>query len=393
MSIPLHVIEVDPADTYHSLRHRLLWHGRERAVLLLPGRATPIRRIDLLLLRRLADSERLDIGLVTTDRDTARHARALGWPVFANLTLAEHYRPGWWRIGRRALSVGFAPGESYRRPPPRAATPAPTSIHALRVLVFLLMAVLLLGVLGLAAVITIPTASLRIRPQPLPVQVIAGFTADPSLSFVVDQSVPARLVSLDQPWEAVGSTTDDAAEDVNRIATNARQGLAAAAPERLAARLEPGELLVPSSIRAEVVDQAFEPSGETATLSLSARLEGLAVREADLLPAVLRQLSAALAAGYAADPASVQLLIEPNATAPGDTFQVKATAIGRAAIDPAALAELLRGQRAADAARYLSAAYQLAEPPTIDVRPSWWWSESRGRLPYRADRIRIDVLP
>ena len=389
----LRVIEVDPADTYHSLRHRLLWHGRERAVLLLPGRASPIRKIDLLLLRRLADRERLDLGLVTADRDTTRHARALGWPVFANLTLAEHYRPGWWRIGRRALAIGFAPDESRRRPTTRAAIPIPTGIHALRALVFLLAAVVLLGMVVLAAVFTIPTATLRIRPKALPVQVIAGFTADPSASAVTDGVIPARLIALDQPWEAVGSTTRDAAGDRNRIAGEAQAGITDAAPELLAARLEPGELLVPSSILVQFVDLAFDASGDAATLSLNARLEGLAVREADLHPLVLRQISGALAAGYAPDPASVQLQMEPDTTAASSTFQVTATATGRAEIDPTALADLLRGQRAADAARYLSATYQLAEPPTIDVRPSWWWGVFRGRLPYRAERIRIDVLP
>ncbi len=390
--MPLRVIEVDPADTYYSLRHRLLWHGRGRVVLLWPSHtahASPTRGIDLVLLRRLADRERLDIGLVTSNRDVARHARALGLPAFPNLALARHFRPGWWRGGRRGQQLGFAPGQSHRPPAETIRPSAPAGIHVLSSLVYLLTAVLLLGILGLAAALTIPTATVRIRPQPVPVQIIAGFTADPSVPAVADGVIPAREVTFDQPWEATG----DAAEDRNRIAGAARDGITAAAPELFAAQLEPDERLVPSSISVEIIGQRFETSGDTAVLAATYRLAGLAVREDDLRPALLRQLGEALAAGYAPDPASLQIDLEPGPDAPAGAFQVTATATGRASIDPAALAGLLRGQRAADAARYLSETYQLAEPPEFDVRPSWWWGASRGRFPYRAERIAIEMLP
>lgn len=394
--MPLHAIEVDPADTYYSIRHRMLWgtaspDRRRRAALLLPARGSTIREIDLVLLQRLADRERIDIGLVTTDRAIIRQARALGLPVFPNLGLAEHFRPGWWRAGRKPRPLGFAPGQD--RLPPVKPAQFPAGIHALRALILLLAAVLVLTGLALTAGVAIPTATLRIRSRQLPVQVITDFTTDPASTAVMGQSLPARQIALDQLWEATSPATGDTGEDRRKIVEEATRGLTAAAPDLLAAELEPDERLITPSVRVNIVDQSFDSAGEMTTLSLNTRLEGLAVREADLQSLVLPRLTAALPAGYAADPTGVQLGIEPGDEPLANDFRVTATALGRASIDPVALADLLRGQPAADAARYLSTAYQLAEPPYVDIRPSWWWGASRGRLPYRADRIHIEVLP
>ncbi len=391
--MPLHAIEVDPADTYYSIRHRMLWgtaspDRRRRAALLLPARGSTIREIDLVLLQRLADRERIDIGLVTTDRAIIRQARALGLPVFPNLGLAEHFRPGWWRAGRKPRPLGFTPGQD--RLPPVKPAPFPAGIHALRALILLLAAVLILTGLTLTAGVAIPTATLRIRSRQLPVQVTTDFTADPALTETVAQVLPARQISLDQPWEVTSPATGDTAEDRRKIVEEATRGLTAAAPDLLAAELEPDERLISPSVRVHIVDETFDSAGK---LSLHARLEGLAVSEADLQSLVLPRLTAALPAGYAADPTGMQLGIEPGGEPLANDFRVTATTVGRASIDPAALAELLRGQPVADAARYLTAAYQLTEPPTIDIHPSWWRNMTRGRLPYRADRIHIEVLP
>jgi hypothetical protein len=72
---------------------------------------------------------------------------------------------------------------------------------------------------------------------------------------------------------------------------------------------------------------------------------------------------------------------------------VTAQAQGWVGVDTAALAAALRGRPAADAAHFLSNAIPLAEPPTLNVGPSWWWSWFGGRLPLRAANIRVEVLP
>ena len=388
--MPLRVIEVDPADTYYSLRHRLLWDDRQRAVLFLPDHTPPLSAIDLVLLRRLAARERLSIGLVTGDKDLARQARALGLPAFSSLTLAEHFRPGWWRTARRKYPIGFAPGQRVR-PPAKVVIPASTSMYALRLLVFLLAAILVLGIAALIAAYSAPVATLRIRPQHPPVQLIADFTAGPSTSEAGGRIVPARRIAFDQAWEATRTVTGDAAEGSLRTIAQAQASLAAAAPDLLAARLEPGERLLPSSIQIATTDEMFDPLTGTATLNV--QLAGLAAREEDLRPLVLQQLSERLPAHYAPDPASLRLQFGPGASTSANAFQVTATALGRVDIDRVALARLLRGQRITDAAGYLADTYQLTESLFIDMQPSWWWGLSRGRLPYRADRIHIELLP
>jgi hypothetical protein len=83
--------------------------------------------------------------------------------------------------------------------------------------------------------------------------------------------------------------------------------------------------------------------------------------------------------------------MEPATDGPADAFQLTARTDSRPVIDPAALAEILRGQRIADAARYL-AALPTAGAPTLDVEPGWW-REWFGRLPLRAAAIRVEMLP
>jgi len=401
----LRTIKVDSADTYYSIRHRLLWsdsppddassRGGRRAVLQMPSgfesSAAPLSAIDLILLRRLADRERLEIGLVTGDKDLARQARSLGLPAFSSPTLAEYYRPGWWRVGRPRHRLGFAPGTSFRLPE-KPVIPSSMSAFILQSLIFLLALALALGFMGMIIAYVVPTATIRIRPGSLPVQAIIDFTADPSALEADGQTLPTRRIILEQPWEALDIAPGDRLEDRGNISEQAQGGLAAAAPALLASQLEPGERLIPSSIKIPNISQTFSSTGETELLTLSARLEGLAVREADLSALAFRHLAGKPAAGYSTDPASLHIQIEPS-TDRSDVFQFIATATARADVDRSALAERLSGQRVADVAHYLAVTYPLAESPAIDVWPSWWRGWSAGRLPWRADRIRIELLP
>jgi hypothetical protein len=114
---------------------------------------------------------------------------------------------------------------------------------------------------------------------------------------------------------------------------------------------------------------------------------GLTVNAADVERAAYRQIAVALPAGYAADPSSLRVDVEP---ADGG-LRVTARATGRPEIDPVALAGSLRGQRLPDAQRYLETGPPV-ESFTLEVEPGWWrgWF---GRLPWRAGRIRVEILP
>ena len=384
----MRVIELDTAETFPSLRDRLLNGKRERVVLVVPTRGAALRGgVDLPLLRRLADRERLEVGLVTADRDLARRARAVGLPAFASLTLAEHYRPGWWRGRRRAERLGFPPGPIPDHP--SATASLIRSRRLPRALALLLALVLLAAVPLAAALYVLPTATITLRPASQPAQAIVELTANPALAAAdpATQPFPARPVALNLAWEATGPGTNAAARQ--QVRALALQALNAGAADRLAVRLAPGERLVPGATRVTVADEQATTRGGGSRLALQGELTGLAVEEAALIRRVFPVLAAALPDGFAADPATLRLDLEPGA---GDgAFVVTARATGRAQLDPAALAAQLAGQRFTDAAAMLNA-LPLAEPPHFDVGPGVWraWF---GRLPLRAERIQVELLP
>ena len=163
------------------------------------------------------------------------------------------------------------------------------------------------------------------------------------------------------------------------------QALNAGADARLAARLSPGQRLVPGATRVTVSDEQFATGNGNTRLTLQAAISGLAVEEAAIVRLLFPPLAAALPAGYTADPATLRLDLEPGA---GDgAFVVTARATGRATLDPAALAAQLAGQTTAEASQTLER-LPLAEPPALDLWPAWL-----GRLPFRAARITVDVTP
>lgn len=391
----IQIIELDPADTFFSARDRLLRSGRGRAVLLFPGRSRLLSGIDLVLLRRLADRERLDVGLVTANRELSRQARALGLPVFANLTLAEHYRPGWWRARRRSEILGFAQGDIRSPWAPNAglADLHPKSpARRLARFITLLIIPLVVALAIIAAIYLLPRATLVLEPEMQPAQVILTLTAEAQATELTDSTVPTRAVRHELEWTASGPTTADAEADLQRIRAQALQGMGAAAPDYLAPRIAPGELFVPASARVEILEESLERNEIEARLTMRVALTGAAVAAADVNRIAYRRLAETLPDGFEPDPATVTIQLDP-AAGEANSFQVTAQAIGQPVFDQEAIAESLSGMRAGDAAHYLDMTLRLAEPPTIDVWPSWWWSWSRGRLPLRADRIRVEISP
>ena len=383
----LRIIELDPADTFYSARDRLLQNGRERTVLVLPERNSPLSGIDLVLLRRLADRERLDIGLVTGDRKLSRQARAIGLPAFSNLTLAEHYRPGWWRAGRRSERLGFGPGDD-RHPllsAPITADEARDTLHKRRLarLAAVLAVVLFLALAIIAAIYALPRATVTLRPAALPVQAILDLSAE---------AVAAQPVQYALEWQATGPSTGDTAADEQRVRAQALQGLGAVAPDYLNPRLDPGELLIPSSVHVEILDETIDRQETELKATYRATISGSTVAAANVNRLAYKALLAALPSSYKPDPATLRVNVEPANGAPAGRFQITAQATGRPAVDPNTLAEAVRGQKAGETAQYLNAMLPLAEPPAFTVRPSWWWSWL-GRLPLRAEQIEVVIRP
>lgn len=382
----LRVIELDQADNFYSVRNRLLQGDRARTVLIWPRKVDQFGGVDLVLLRRLADRERLDIGLVTSERELARQARAVGLPTFANLTLAERYRPGWWRAGRRSEWLGFAPGAGIQ-----PTSESNNTRFGLWVWVAFLSALLLLGLVMLAILYFIPRATIRLYPVARPVQVILDLTADTARTDLNGPGLPARAVDLTQAWQASGSATGDDTADRQRIRAQAFQGVGAAAPGLLAARLNPGEILVPGSVHTEVIEESFAAEDATTILTLRVLITGAAVRLTDLNRLAHRELARTLPAGYEPDGGSLRLWADSLPDADPGHFQLTAQATGQMEIDPLDVARMMRGQRMTGAIGRLSETIPMAQPPVVDFRPGWWWEF--GRFPLRPDNIDVEVRP
>ena len=387
----MRVIELDPAETFYSLRDRILRGGRGRVALVVPRRGAALRGgVDLVLLRRLADRERLEVGLITTDRDMARRARRLGLPAFSSVTLAEHFQPGWWRGKRRAEQVGFRNDE-------RRTTSDELRSQGRWIVAIAALAMVLLALVAVAgAAVFVPRATVRLRPATQPVQIITELSADPALTApdVARRAVPATEVRLNVPWEANGAGSGAAARQAVRAM--ALQGLSVAAPDLLAARLDPGRRLVSASVRVEVIEETYATVAGATRSTLQAELTALAVAEADVAALLRDELAAALPAGFALDPATVMVQMgaatgDAATAGAGDRFQATAQATGRGEIDGSALPVRLGGQPL-NAATDMLNDLPLAEPPHFDIGPSWWLSLF-GRFPLRPDDITVQLTP
>ncbi len=218
------VIHLDSDDDIISICDRLNWEKAQRVLLVLPSDGGVLQEgLDLTRLRRHADRMRLEIGLITPDVDIRRQATALGIPTFLTADAASHSRRGWWRGRRRRERIGLptvgGSGVDQMRPQPldegdrremqrRLARPVSWQRWLLRYAAILLF-FFTLAVLVVAFLYAVPTARLTLRPAVETVQATRIVLADPELS-EVDYSrgaVPARLLTVENAWQATSSAT------------------------------------------------------------------------------------------------------------------------------------------------------------------------------------------
>jgi hypothetical protein len=200
------VIYLDAGDDIVSIRDRLDWSRAPRAILVLPPEGKLLGEfLDLRLLRRHADSLRLDVGLVTPDSEIASLAQTAGIPAFASLDAAgragrRRWRPRRPRLAGRPTSLDRDDKvEVRRRHAPRPAWQR----WALRYLAILLY-LATLAALFVSAAYAIPGATVTLEPEVTTLRVTRQIVADPQLESVSYSgvSVPARVLTAVQQWEA-----------------------------------------------------------------------------------------------------------------------------------------------------------------------------------------------
>lgn len=110
----MRLLVLEATATFASTRERLLAGSVGERVLILtqPDQVLANRDVLLVLLRRLADREHLEVGLVSDDHGLRRQAAALGLPAFPDIQSAERQERAW-HVARRREQVGFRPGQAH----------------------------------------------------------------------------------------------------------------------------------------------------------------------------------------------------------------------------------------------------------------------------------------
>ncbi|MBK8901396.1 MAG: baseplate J/gp47 family protein [Anaerolineaceae bacterium] len=224
----MQIIHLDDSDDIISICDRLTWAGEPQALLVLPEDGGVLREgLDLVRLRRFADRQRLEVGLVTPDVPITRQARAIGLPVFPSVDLAETSRRGWWRGRKRSERVGLPTvgDDSWEnffeeRPYPtldaadrqemnrRLAPKSTVRLWLVRYLAIILFC-LTLAVLYVAFTYAVPGATIVLQPETENVRVERAVIADPAVEAVdyARNTVPARLLTATESWQTSVTTT------------------------------------------------------------------------------------------------------------------------------------------------------------------------------------------
>jgi hypothetical protein len=208
----IQVIYLDDEDDTVSIRDRLDWVQESLVLLVLPEKGDLLTEyLDLALLRRYADSLRLEVGLVSTDHRVTSQAKALGIPVFSTVRSANKSRRGWWRGRRRRELVGHQTrlDEMDRKEVERRRKPQQTWRKWLVRYLAVILYIVTLAVLFITAVYVIPGASITLEPEVRSIEVRQQIVVDPQLESLDPSgaSIPGRVLTSIQEWQAEVETT------------------------------------------------------------------------------------------------------------------------------------------------------------------------------------------
>ena len=230
----MQLIPLTPDDDIISICDLLDWSDDKRVVFVLLEEETAVLTpISLIRLRRYADNKRIEVGLVTTNRQLARQARGLGLPTFAAVEEAEMSRRGWWRGRRRQERLGLPTyGEPLDDGKPRPSANAaddkllPTPVVTKRQWAIRYAAILFFFVVVALGVVSflywVPRATITLQPELAPLTAVQQITAVPTLDTVdySQNAIPARLLTLTQSWQ-----TDVEATGAIEVPTAPARGL------------------------------------------------------------------------------------------------------------------------------------------------------------------------
>lgn len=216
-------IQLEDGEDVPSVRDRLSFIRGKRVLLIWPERGTALtRKLDLVLIQREARRRVLQLALVTHDKTVILNARDLGISTFE--TIAESERSRWKRIkGRVFVQRHHKPTDS---PAPDDLMPIASRLRGpqrqLPLLAYIgvrvAVLVVLVAVIGGAAYIALPGASVSLQLARETINIDISIQADPNVSDVDVENGIIPAVILRATSEAQGTLQTTGRQDVANIA-------------------------------------------------------------------------------------------------------------------------------------------------------------------------------
>lgn len=219
----MQLIQLQSEDDIISICDRLDWAEESQVLLVLPEEGDVLRDgLDLVRLLRKADGMRIELGLVTEDKEVTQQAKGLGIPIFKTTQEAKTNRRGWWRGRRRRELVGLPTNgddrfddlpesmslrdreEIHRRMSP-ASQRRKWLLRYLAILLFFVV----MALLFVAFSYLVPQATVTLHPDTLPLRIEQTIVADPAVETVnyAQYLVPGRILSVTADWESEMAVT------------------------------------------------------------------------------------------------------------------------------------------------------------------------------------------
>jgi hypothetical protein len=210
------IIELHEYDDIHSIRDRLAMAQSSRVLLVLPWDSPVLRSaVDLQIVQRFAEAQRLEIGIVSEEHEVRNTAAELGLPAFRSIEAAQR-RKHWHQPLDDEEELGpWKPSERRKREAQRAAVERDQAAAQARkrspywrYLKYGLVAVVVLT-LFVSALAIIPSADVVLIPRSTQIVVNVSAIADPDADSVdyVTGHVPATSITVEVRDQTTVSTT------------------------------------------------------------------------------------------------------------------------------------------------------------------------------------------
>lgn len=183
-------------------------------------------------------------------------------------------------------------------------------------------------------------------------------------------------------------------EDKARLREKLSQELHQAAITRLQESVGEGTLILPASVQVSILTESFDhlvdDPADTLSLHVEAVATGYAVDRADLEKFAEAILENKMPPGYSVLPGTLVVDPNPDARVEGSAviFRMKSSFQITPQVQAGDILKGLTGKTPEDAAALIAKRIKLAEPPKIEISPSWW-----TRMPSFDFRLSLFVQP